>query len=164
MEEKGLNFGFRRNYSTHHALHRIKKLSPACEIAIEGDIEGAYDNINHQILLKILEKNINDRDFLKIIKQGLRSGLIEFGKYKDTLLGTPQGGIASPILFNIYMHEFDTYIQEGLQNYINQYNIDNKRVHKPMDKSYRVIEGKIYRLRKQYKKLKTNENGEKIKY
>jgi retron-type reverse transcriptase len=56
FEEKGFNFGFRKNHSTHHAVHRIKKLATACEIAIEGDIEGTYDNVNHKIYVKYWKK------------------------------------------------------------------------------------------------------------
>jgi RNA-directed DNA polymerase len=53
FEDLDCNFGFRRNYSIHEAIHRIKKLSPVCEIAIERDIKGAYDNVNNNILLSI---------------------------------------------------------------------------------------------------------------
>jgi group II intron reverse transcriptase/maturase len=164
FEKLNVNFGFRKNYSAHQAMHRIKKLSPACEIAIEGDIKGAYDNVNHDILIKILKNTISDKNFINLIQQGLKSGILEFGKYHDTLIGTPQGGIGSPILFNIYMHEFDKYIQEGLQEFINQYNTNENRKTKPFDPKHKRISDKIYRLRKKYNKLKTDEDGNTIKY
>lgn len=62
-------------------------------------------------------------------------GLITFNKFEETLTGVPQGGIASPILFNIYMHEFDKYINGEFRDLIYQYNIDSKRIN-PQKKNY----------------------------
>lgn len=80
FENYNLNFGFRSKKSCHHAMLRIKILSSAFEFALEGDIVGAYHNINHDKLMSILSKTISDFRFLKIIKQSLKCGLLEFGK------------------------------------------------------------------------------------
>lgn len=74
---KGTNFGFRPHLSTHDAIEHLKKIGTACNIAIESDIKGAFDNVDHNILIKILRKKIKDETFLKLIYQGCKSGLFE---------------------------------------------------------------------------------------
>ncbi|NEP15205.1 MAG: group II intron reverse transcriptase/maturase [Symploca sp. SIO2C1] len=76
---------------------------------IEGDIKAAFDSIHHQILLKILSKRIVDKRFLKLLDQFLKAGVMEGRLFKRTDTGTPQGGICSPILANIYLHQLDLY-------------------------------------------------------
>ena len=76
---------------------------------IEGDIKAAFDSIHHQILLKILAKRIVDQRFLKLLDQFLKAGIMEGHLFKRTDTGTPQGGICSPILANIYLHQLDLY-------------------------------------------------------
>lgn len=116
------NYGFRPSLGTHDAIKFISRNGTGCNYAIEGDIVGAYDNVNINILMNILRRKIIDRKFLALIRQGCYCGLIEFGKYKDTFLGVPQGGIASPLLFNIYMHEFDSFINNRLTNILDNFN------------------------------------------
>jgi retron-type reverse transcriptase len=93
-------------------------------------------------------------------------GLITFNKFEETLTGVPQGGIASPILFNIYMHEFDKYINGEFRDLINQYNIDSKRIN-PQKKTtktnyrnplYHKIGGKIDYCRKIIREIMTKDN------
>ncbi len=76
---------------------------------IEGDIKRAFDSIHHQILMKLLEKRIADQHFLKLIKSFLTAGIMEGQLFKKTDIGTPQGGICSPILANIYLHQLDLF-------------------------------------------------------
>ncbi len=76
---------------------------------IEGDIKAAFDSIHPQILLKILAQRIVDQRFLKLIDQFLKAGIMEGCLFKRTEIGTPQGGICSPILANIYLHQLDLY-------------------------------------------------------
>ena len=76
---------------------------------IEGDIKAAFDSIHHQILLKLLAKRIADNHFLKLIERFLKAGIMEGHLFKRTDIGTPQGGICSPILANIYLHQLDIY-------------------------------------------------------
>lgn len=150
-----VNYGFRKGKSAHQAMHRIKKLSPACVTALEGDIVGAYDNVVHDKLMEILRTTISDEKFLSLLKSGLKSGLLEFGRYKDTLIGTPQGGIASPILFNIYMHEFDKFIESDLQDFVMKYNQKMGRKKSPLTMEYQRIARRVGYARSKLKALNT---------
>ena len=104
--------GFRPNRSCQTALFQIKSTCRGTKWVIEGDITGCFDNVDHDILLKILSRKISDGRFLELIRRFLKSGYFEFHQVKDSLSGVPQGGIVSPILSNIYMHEFDVYMEE----------------------------------------------------
>lgn len=150
---KNQNYGFRPGKSCGMVLDYIQKQGTACTYAVEGDIKGAYDNVNIDILISILRKKIKDNKFLSFIKQGCHSGLLDMGKYKDTFLGVPQGGICSPILFNIYMHEFDLYINYKLNSIIERYNIMQKRETKPLNPEYKKLNGKIYYYNKRIGEL-----------
>jgi RNA-directed DNA polymerase len=76
---------------------------------IEGDIQGAFDTIHHEILLNCLTKRIADHRVLKLIKSFLKAGMMENTLFKRTNIGTPQGGLCSPLLANIYLHQLDLY-------------------------------------------------------
>ncbi|MHB9037305.1 MAG: group II intron reverse transcriptase/maturase [Armatimonadota bacterium] len=76
---------------------------------IEGDIRGAFDNIHHEILLKLLAERVADRRILDLVARFLKAGLMEDGLFQRTELGTPQGGICSPLLANVYLHQMDLY-------------------------------------------------------
>lgn len=76
---------------------------------IEGDIKGAFDNIHHTILLNLLAQRIADQRVLNLIDHFLKAGVMENGLFKTTEVGTPQGGICSPLLANIYLHQLDLF-------------------------------------------------------
>jgi len=103
--------GFRLNKSCHTALYQIKSTCRGTNWVIEGDITACFDNIDHDILLKILSKKIRDGRFLELIRKFLKAGYLEFNQRHNSLSGTPQGGIISPILANIYLHEFDEFME-----------------------------------------------------
>ena len=90
------NFGFRPKLSTLDARTKLEKKGRGMTFAIEGDIKGAYENVDHDILLNILRKRIKDIKLIKFIQNLLKSGLEFQGRYQHTLLGVPQGGIVSP--------------------------------------------------------------------
>lgn len=108
------NYGFRPRKSCWSAIEKLQLYSRGCNIIIEGDIVSAYNNVNHKLLLKILRRRIKDKKFLMLIDNMLKSGVIDDGKFEHNLNGTPQGGIVSPLLFNIYMLEFDRYVYEEI--------------------------------------------------
>jgi group II intron reverse transcriptase/maturase len=104
--------GFRPNRICQTALFQIKSTCRGTKWVIEGDITGCFDNVDHDILLQILSRKISDGRFLELIRRFLKAGYFEFHQVKNSLSGVPQGGIISPILSNIYMHEFDAYMEE----------------------------------------------------
>ena len=106
-----ISHGFRPNRSCQTALHQIKSTCRGTKWVVEGDITGCFDNVDHDILLQILSRKIRDGRFLELIRRFLKAGYFEFHQVKNSLSGVPQGGIISPILSNIYMHEFDLYME-----------------------------------------------------
>lgn len=109
--------GFRPKRSCHTALKQISSEFTGVVWFIEGDIKGCFDNIDHEILIRILGKKIKDSKFLNIVRQFLKAGYVENWKYNRTYSGTPQGGICSPILANIYLHELDMKFNEIKQRF-----------------------------------------------
>jgi retron-type reverse transcriptase len=110
-----LSHGFRPNRSCHTALKEVSGWT-GTKWFIEVDIKGYFDNINHNILMDILSKRIEDVEFLNLIRKFLNAGYIENWKYNKTYSGTPQGGIISPILANIYLDKFDKWIEPKCNN------------------------------------------------
>jgi len=104
------NYGFRPKYSTWSVLEKIEKHAKRCTTVIEKDIVSAYNNVDHGIFLNILWERIKDKKFLRFIKNMLKSGIMDDKRYEHSLNGTPQGGIVSPLLFNVYMLGFDEYV------------------------------------------------------
>lgn len=88
--------GFRPGKGCHTALRQIHHSWKGTKWFIEGDIKGCFDNIDHNVLLSILARDIKDNRFLKLIRQMLRAGYMEDWRYQATYSGTPQGGIVSP--------------------------------------------------------------------
>ncbi len=109
--------GFRPKRSCHTALYQIKKSCKGTNWIIEGDITGCFDNIDHEILMKILSKRIKDGRFLELIRRFLKAGYFEFQKKRNSISGTPQGGILSPLLANIYLNELDIYMNKVCTQY-----------------------------------------------
>jgi group II intron reverse transcriptase/maturase len=76
---------------------------------IEGDISKCYDRVNHQILLRLISRRVDDKHIMRLLKMLLRAGVMEDGVVHTTEEGTPQGGILSPLLSNVYLHELDAW-------------------------------------------------------
>ena len=98
----------RPNRSCHTALREIRGKWAATNWFLEGDIKACCDAIEHGTLVKLLRKKIQDERFLNLIWKLLRAGYLDLQETRhDSLAGTPQGGLASPILANVYLHELD---------------------------------------------------------
>jgi retron-type reverse transcriptase len=119
------SFGFRKGKGVHDAIYATTRMeNKGYTFAIEGDIKGAYDNVNREKLITILSKRIMDRKLLKLIHSRLDYTFFDMNenKYVKESHGIPQGGIDSPYLWNIYMMEFDVHIQEYLNQLFNKIN------------------------------------------
>ena len=109
--------GFRPHRSCHTALAQVQKTFGGSKWFVEGDIKGFFDNINHDVLINILCERIADDRFIRLIRKLLKAGYIEDWKFHRTYSGTPQGGIVSPLLANIYLDKLDKYLKEYIQNF-----------------------------------------------
>lgn len=109
--------GFRPNKSCHTALTHIQNSFSGTKWFIEGDIKGFFDNISHEILINTLKERIADERFIRLIRKFLNAGYVEDWKFHKTYSGTPQGGIISPVLANIYLDKFDKYMNEYAESF-----------------------------------------------
>ncbi len=106
--------GFRPNKGCHTALHQIRTIWQGTKWYIEGDIKGCFDNIPHETILKLLSERFEDNQLLSLIKGMLEAGYMEKWTLNETYSGTPQGGVVSPLLANIVLHELDKFIEDKL--------------------------------------------------
>ncbi len=134
--------GFRPGRGCHTALRTIKQTWNGSRWFIEGDIKACFDRIDHGVLLSILGEKIHDNRFLRLIRHLLQAGYLEDWQYHKTLSGSPQGGVVSPILSNIYLDKLDTFVEQTL---LPKYNRGETRRINPQ---YRLIYKRLYRRRK----------------
>jgi group II intron reverse transcriptase/maturase len=110
---KDTSHGFRRDRSCHSALRDIQRRWTGVTWFLEGDIQNCFDDIDHEKLVEIVREKTSDERFLNLIKKILKAGYQDLDEMrKDSLAGTPQGGIVSPILANIYLHKLDEYVEQ----------------------------------------------------
>ena len=106
--------GFRPGRGCHTALLDVTRNGKGTKWFIEGDIKGCFDNIDHTVLLSILRERIHDNRFLLLIENLLKAGYCELWRYWPSYSGTPQGGVISPLLANIYLDRLDKFVEETL--------------------------------------------------
>jgi len=147
--------GFRPKRSCHTALRYLQKYWTGVKWIIDMDIKGFFDNIDHDIMIKLLEKRIDDKRFIKIIRAMLKAGYIDDWKYHATYSGTPQGGIISPILANIYLHELDVFMNDLGQKF-------NKGKRRARNKEYLRYQYLVRKQRKAITRAQQDGNIEKI--
>jgi group II intron reverse transcriptase/maturase len=149
--------GFRPEKGSHTALRQIQNEWTGVVWIIEGDIKGFFDNVNHEKLLEILARNVKDEQLIKLIRKMLEAGYMDKETLKPSWKGTPQGGIISPLLANIYLNELDKYIE----NRIAETNSGKEREVNPewkrrLDRAYR------YRKRGNEQKARELEKEAKV--
>jgi group II intron reverse transcriptase/maturase len=99
------SYGYRENRGCHQALEALDgKLWNWTEWVVDADIHHFFDTVDHEWLMRFLEHDIEDRNFLRYVKRFLKAGIMEEGKYYDVDMGVPQGGLISPVLSNVYLH------------------------------------------------------------
>ena len=100
------SYGFRRGKSQHQAIREVNQtiMTKRVNYIVDADIKGFFDNVDHEWLIKFLEHDIGDKNFLRYIKRFLKAGIVEELTYYESDKGTPQGGLISPVLANVYLH------------------------------------------------------------
>ena len=137
--------GFRPGKSCHTALCYARYNLNGTRWFIEGDIRGCFDNINHEVLIRCIQKKIKDARLMKLIHKFLKAGYLEDFVYHNTYSGCPQGGIISPILANIYLHELDLYVTELSKGFQKPY---KSRI----TAEYSRLSGRMTRVKQKIKK------------
>lgn len=138
--------GFRPRRSCHTALQTLESTWHAVKWIVDMDIQGFFDSMNHSVMIRLLEERIDDPRFISLIQAFLEAGYLEDWTYHKTYSGTPQGGICSPILSNIYLHELDLFM-EALQERF------KKGKRRERNKEYRALSDQIASLRKRWDNL-----------
>jgi group II intron reverse transcriptase/maturase len=134
--------GFRPARGCHTALSEVVEVWKGTHWFIEGDISDCFGSLDHEIMIRILAEKIHDGRFLRLIGHMLKAGYLEDWRWHATLSGSPQGGIASPVLSNIYLDRLDQYVEQRL---LPEYNLGRRR--RP-SRAYQVLEYAIARARR----------------
>ncbi len=134
--------GFRPKRGCHTALREIYHEWVGTAWFVEGDIQGCFDNLDHSVLLGILAEKIHDGRFLRLIANLLQAGYLEDWRYHKTLSGSPQGGVVSPVLANIYLDRLDRFVETVL---LPQY---NRGIRRRLNPTYNSVSGRAKYLAK----------------
>lgn len=134
--------GFRPNRGCHTALEEVVQVWKGTHWFIEGDISDCFGSLDHEVMLSILAEKIQDGRFLRLISHMLKAGYLEDWKWNATLSGAPQGGVASPILSNIYLDRLDQFVEKSL---LPEYNHGDRR--RP-NEAYKRVEYAIQRAKR----------------
>ena len=109
------SFGFRPKRSAHQAIEAIRREVYRKEDVIDLDLKSYFDTIDQKILMELVRRRVRDPRVLRLIRLWLRAGVMEDGAWEDSDLGTPQGGVISPLLANIYLHPLDLWWETKMQ-------------------------------------------------
>lgn len=155
--------GFRPNRSCHTALMEIGTLFTGAKWIVEGDIKACFDSFDHHITIELLRKRIKDEAFISLMWKFLRAGYMEQWEYHTTYSGSPQGSGMSPILANIYLHEFDVFMEKLKVNF-NKGDSRKRKVHRDHDKArwaYRKAKANLENARTE-ENLKAFKEAQKV--
>lgn len=138
----GRSHGFRPGRGCHTALSEVVETWKGTHWFIEGDISDCFGSLDHEVMLAALAEKIHDGRFLRLVRHMLRAGYLEDWRWHATLSGSPQGGIASPVLSNIYLDQLDQWIEHRL---LPEYNLGRRRRPNP---DYKAVENAIARAKR----------------
>jgi len=124
----GRSHGFRPRRGCHTALTDVANTWTGTTWFVEGDIADCFGSLDHQVMLSTLSEKIHDNRFLRLMRNMLQAGYLEDWVWGATLSGSPQGGVTSPILSNIYLHKLDNFVEQVL---IPEYTRGTRRRHNP---------------------------------
>jgi group II intron reverse transcriptase/maturase len=134
--------GFRPGRGCHTALREVVDLWKGTHWFIEGDISDCFGSLDHELMIRILAEKIHDGRFLRLIGHMLQAGYLEDWRWNATLSGAPQGGVASPVLSNIYLDRLDQYVEQRL---LPEHNLGRRR---RRNRAYQVVQNAIERARR----------------
>jgi group II intron reverse transcriptase/maturase len=134
--------GFRPRRGCHTALTEVVEVWKGTHWFIEGDISDCFGSLDHELMIEILAEKIHDGRFLRLISQMLKAGYLEDWRWHATLSGAPQGGVASPVLSNIYLDRLDQFVEQRL---LPEYNLGRRR---RTNRAYQVLEYAIQKARR----------------
>jgi group II intron reverse transcriptase/maturase len=134
--------GFRPRRGCHTALTEVVEVWKGTHWFIEGDISDCFGSLDHDLMIDILAEKIHDGRFLRLIDQMLKAGYLEDWRWHATLSGAPQGGVASPVLSNIYLDRLDQFVEQRL---LPEYNLGRRR--RP-NRAYQVLEYAIQKAKR----------------
>lgn len=123
------SYGFRPNRNCHQTIREINQtiMTKKVNYILDADIKGFFDNVDHNWLIEFLKHDIGDKNFLRYISRFLKSGIIENLKYYESDKGTPQGGLISPVLANVYLHYvLDLWFEKGIKPKLKRRSISSK--------------------------------------
>jgi len=107
------SYGFRPGRSCHQAVEKVLELGrQGYRWVLDADISGFFDNLSHRAMMRELSEVVADGNILRMVEKFLRAGVMEDGKFQPTRVGTPQGGVASPLLANIALNVLDWHLQK----------------------------------------------------
>jgi len=161
------SYGFRTGRSCHQALKQLDNtiMTNPVNHLIDADIRSFFDNVDHDWMMRMLEEKIADRNFLRLIKKFLKAGVMEEGELNPTDEGTPQGGLCSPILSNIYLHYVldlwvEKVIKRDMQGYVELVRYCDDFVivvqyKEEAEKILNLLEGRLNKFRLDLSKEKT---------
>lgn len=155
FEKINTNYGFRPGKGPQNAISIIPTNTQGMTRCLEGDIKGAFPSLDHTILNTILQKRIQDKNLLALITLFCKTGIFDDldNSYHDPIVGVPQGGIISPLLWNIYMHEFDKFIVNDIQETFDCINIAQNRHETNLSNQNKSYKNASYKRSTLHKKI-----------